>query len=95
MRNKEKGKRLPTFLCEASVMGIPSIYPKTAGITEFFPKNSNLAFNQFDYNDLSLKIDKVFDRNLLKNEGYRNKKFINNKLEEKHLIKKFKLIIHD
>ena len=30
----------PTILCEASSFGIPSIYPRSGGIEEFFPKSN-------------------------------------------------------
>ena len=29
----------PTLLCEASSLGIPSIFPRTGGISEFFPQS--------------------------------------------------------
>ena len=46
----------PTLLCEASLLGIPSIFPRTGGIEEFFPENYVLSFDQFDYNDLKEKL---------------------------------------
>ena len=39
----------PTLLCEASLMSIPSIFPRTGGIEEFFPTNYSLTYNQIDY----------------------------------------------
>ena len=35
----------PTLLCEASALGIASIFPKTGGIPEFSPKIMTLVFN--------------------------------------------------
>ena len=39
----------PNFLCEASMLGIPSIFPRSGGIEEFFPKNYKLSYEQFNY----------------------------------------------
>ena len=44
----------PTLLCEASGFGVPSIFPLTGGINEFFPSNYILGFEQFDYSDCLL-----------------------------------------
>ena len=39
----------PMLLCEASSLGVPSIFPNFGGISEFFPENNKLAFEQFNY----------------------------------------------
>jgi len=54
----------PRLLTEASYLGVPSIFPKFGGMGEFFPKNYDLVFNQYDYVDLTKKI------NLLDNAEY-------------------------
>ena len=54
------------MLCEASYLGIPSIYPRTGGIHEFFPEKYKLAFDQFDYEDLMNKLKIVEDKQRLK-----------------------------
>ena len=46
----------PTLLCEASSLGVPSIFPNTGGISEFFPRDYTLTFEQFNYKDLESKI---------------------------------------
>ena len=46
----------PTLLCEASSLGVPSIFPMTGGILEFFPKNYQLGFEHFNYFDLRIKL---------------------------------------
>ena len=43
----------PTLLCEASLLGVPSVFPLTGGIEEYFPKNYKLSFEQFNYEDLT------------------------------------------
>ena len=42
----------PTLLCEASSLGVPSIFPDSGGIKEFFPSNYKLTFEQFNYDEL-------------------------------------------
>jgi glycosyltransferase involved in cell wall biosynthesis len=39
----------PTLLCEASSLGVPSVFPKTGGISEFYPPNYSFSFEQFNY----------------------------------------------
>ena len=36
----------PTLLCEASSFGVPSIFPDTGGISEFFPSNYELMYDR-------------------------------------------------
>ena len=53
----------PRLLCEASINGVPSLYPDFGGMGEFFPKNYKFIFEQFNYDDLSEKL-KLFNDNL-------------------------------
>lgn len=79
----------PNLLCEASLMGIPSIFPKTGGISEFFPKNYQFSFRQYDYSDLK---DKFIKLNSMKNSfkiGEENKKFLKEYLKEDEIVKLF------
>lgn len=46
----------PRLLSEASINGIPSIFPKTGGLAEYFPKDYQLSFEQNDYIELIQKI---------------------------------------
>ena len=47
----------PRLISEASAYGIPSIYPSFGGLDEYFPKDYNLSFQQFNYFDLVEKIN--------------------------------------
>ena len=85
----------PTLFCEASSLGIPSIFPKSGGIIDFFPDDSPFSFERQNLDDLSLKLKLVEDKNLLMNEGIRNKTFIEKKLSDENLVKKFKMILND
>tara|TARA_B110000444_G_scaffold258843_1_gene300853 strand:- start:1080 stop:2231 length:1152 start_codon:yes stop_codon:yes gene_type:complete len=83
----------PTLLCEASSLGVPSIFPRSGGIEEFFPKNYSLSFEQFDYEDLERKIKSISNTSGLEEMGLENKKYIFNYLNEKKLIDSFNMII--
>jgi glycosyltransferase involved in cell wall biosynthesis len=85
----------PTLLCEASSLGIPSIFPKTGGVEEFFPDNCKLSFNQFDYEDLTIKLQHLQNKELLTQEGQKNKIYLNKYLNKNNLIEKFLEIINN
>lgn len=79
----------PTLLCEASSLEVPSIFPKTGGISEFFPENYQLSFKQFDYKDLTQKMMDLINHDDPISIGQENKIFINKYLDEHTLIKLF------
>ena len=79
----------PTLLCEASLLGVPSIFPLAGGISEFFPENYGLAFKQFDYKDLEEKLLLLKDSEMLKVYSEKNKQFILNYLDENKMKKTF------
>ena len=72
----------PNLLCEASAMGVPSIFPKSGGIEEFFPKDNILSFNQYNYDDLIDKLNLLQDKNLAKEIGLKNRAHIKNILKK-------------
>ena len=84
----------PMLLCEASSMAVPSIFPKTGGIEEFFPENYELSFIQFDYVDLSRKIKLLDNRELCKKVGQENYDFISKFYSKKSILRKFEKILH-
>ena len=84
----------PMLLCEASLIGIPSIYPQS-GIKEFFPENSLYSFEQFNYKDLQDKIELVKNNTISTKEAIRNKEFILKYLDKELLLKRFERIIND
>ncbi len=79
----------PTLLCEASALGVPSIFPDTGGIKEFFPNQYGLAFKQFDYEELINKLKLLNNTKEVALIGAENKRFINNYLNENRLKKIF------
>ena len=80
----------PTLLCEASLLEVPAIFPKTGGIGEFFPDNYPLSFEQFNYDDLIDKINLVSSEEKMNQIGKDNKKFINEYLSKIKIISLFK-----
>ena len=85
----------PTLLCEASSFAVPSIFPKTGGVEEFFPDKYLLSFRQFDYDDLINKLNLLNNSKFLKQQGIESKHYINDYLSENRLIKLFKRVLED
>ena len=85
----------PMLLCEASSLGVPSIFPNFGGISEFFPENNQLAFEQFNYGDLLKKINMFCDSDFINKAGVENKNYIEDKLNSKNLVEQFKNIINE
>ncbi len=79
----------PRLLCEASSLGVPSIFPKFGGMNEFFPSNYKLAFEQFNYDDLNEKLLLLENKNLLEKCSQENFQYINSCLSEEKLEKIF------
>lgn len=80
----------PTLLCEASFLGIPSIFPKSGGIEEFFPINYELSYQQNNNIDLVNKLNLLEDLEGVKKIGLKNQDFINNYLNSDKILNKFK-----
>lgn len=55
----------PRLLSEASILGVPSIYPSFGGMDEYFPVKYNLKFTQYDYQDLLVKLNELHNKDLL------------------------------
>ena len=83
----------PRVLCEASTMGVPSIFPDFGSMGDFFPKDYILKFQQFDYEDLNLKLNSIFEIDSLNSLSKEVSENINNLLDDKKLIFKFKQIM--
>ena len=84
----------PTILCEASMLGVPSIFPSTGGISEFYPENYPLQFKQHDYEDLILKLNLLSDKELLKIWSVENKKYIEQLLSPNTIYNQLEKIIN-
>lgn len=83
----------PRLLCEASLYGVPTIFPKFGGMMEFFPRGYELAFEQYNYTNLKVKLEMISDSELLKKLSKKVYKFIRIKLNEDELISKFNKLL--
>ena len=83
----------PNFLCEASMLGTPSIFPRTGGIEEFFPNDYRLSFEQFNYEELKEKLILVNDKNYALKIGNENKNYLQNLINKKVLVEKFETMV--
>jgi len=80
----------PTLLCEASHLGVPSIFPKSGGIEEFFPINYELSYQQKNNNDLVNKLNSLEDLENVIKIGLVNQNFISDYLGYDRILNKFK-----
>jgi len=71
-----------------------SIFPRFGGIEEFYPSDSKLSFEQFNYKDLEEKIINVNDTNAAKKQGEYNKRFIMDYLSKEKIINHFEKILN-
>lgn len=84
----------PTLLCEASLMGVPSIFPNNGGIKEFFPEDYRLIYQNKTEQNLIYKLNQLdLDLNI-KEIGKENKKFISNLISKEAYFKSFNKVIN-
>ncbi len=83
----------PTLLCEASLLQVPSIFPDTGGVKEFFPKNTKYMFEQFNYRDLEIKLQSLSNLNQVDKEGKKNYDYLKEKLSISKIKSNFDEII--
>ena len=83
----------PNLLCEASSLGVPSIFPKSGGIEEFFPKDYILSFDQYNYDDLIDKLNFLQDKSLAKEIGLKNKAHIEEILKKDSIHYQFEKMV--
>ena len=82
----------PRLLTEASTLSVPSIYPSYGGMDEYFPKDYQYSYTQFNEEELINKIKLLDDSELLKKESKRISGHINFLLDQKYMSFK-KLLI--
>lgn len=79
----------PRLLCEASALGIPSIYPSFGGMDEYYPKDYQLKFIQYDYRNFEDKLKLIFNKEFLMNERKKIYGFFKNNFNNDKLILKY------
>lgn len=83
----------PRLLCEASALAIPSIYPSFGGMDEFFPNDYFLKFEQFNYDDLKIQLEKLNNIKFLESESVKVYNYFANLLDQSLLLKLFHEIV--
>ena len=84
----------PRLLTEASTLSVPSIYPSYGGMDEYFPKDYQYSYTQFNEEELINKIKLLDDSELLKKESKRISGHINFLLDQKYMSDTFKKIVN-
>jgi len=85
----------PRLLTEASSMKIPSIYPSFGSMDEFFPKDYELSFEQFNYLSLTEKLNLIEDKTLLNKLSSEVYDYVEAFISDKHLQKKLKILLNN
>ena len=83
----------PTVLCEASMLTVPSVFPKAGSISSFFPSDYPYTFEQGNKNDFKNKLIEFNNNENLLDVALDNKDFILGLLKEETLYTKFKKIV--
>ena len=83
----------PRILNEASILGVPSIFPDFGGMSEYFPKNYYLSFEQYNYQDLIMKLQKLTEKDELLNISNEILAYSNKILDYDVLIEEFEEIL--
>lgn len=55
----------PTLINEACLLRKPIIFPKSGGISEYLSKNNPFLFKQYDYSDLTRKLNLLLNEELI------------------------------
>ena len=72
---------------------IPCIFPNSGGIAEFLPTTYPLTFKQYDYDDLLVKINFLYDKNVTDDYLSDGKQYIQKKLDKSYIVNKYTEII--
>ena len=85
----------PTLLCEASLIGVASIFPESGGIKEFFPNDYELSFDFKIDSELTTKLNTLMDEHFIDDIAIKNQNFINDYLDYDRLLDIFKDVFYD
>jgi len=84
----------PTFLCEASLMGVPSIFPDNGGIKEFFPKDYKLTYKNNNKQKLIDNLNKLDLQKNIEEIGIENRIFISKLISKEAYFESFNKVIN-
>ena len=62
---------------------MPSIFPDYGGMSEYFPDQYQLSFEQFNYENLLSKIKPLLNKEILMEESKKIQNFINDSFYQK------------
>ncbi len=85
----------PTLLCEASTLGVPSVFPRNGGIGEFFEADYKLSFESGNKDDLKSKLTLLNSSEILNTISSTNYQYLNNLLNEHDYISNFERILNE
>ena len=68
---------------------MPSIFPEFGGISEYYPSNYPLSFEQYNYDDLKKKLLDLNNEKLLMSASKDVLSFTKKLLSSKNLLEKF------
>ena len=83
------------MLCEASLIGVASIFPESGGIKEFFPNDYELSFDFKIDSELTTKLNTLMDEHFIDDIAIKNQNFINDYLDYDRLLDIFKDVFYD
>lgn len=84
----------PTLLCEASIMGVPSIFPDNGGIKEFFPKDYKLIYKNDNKQNLIDNLNKLDLQKNVGEIGFENKIFISKLIGKEAYFESFNKVLN-
>ena len=82
----------PTLLSEASLLGVLSVFPDFGGMPEYFPKNYQFKFEQYNYKDLTKKLILLEDQQFRNDTAENVKEYYINKYSEDRYYETFESI---
>ena len=83
----------PTLLSEASKLGVNSIYPKSGGISEFFPEDNPFSFKPKSEIELLKKLKLLKHEDVVERQSEKNSEHIEPMLSVENYLSKFKELI--
>ncbi len=85
----------PNILTEASLLGVPSVFPEFGGMPEFFNDEYSLMFEQYNYDELTKKINQVSSLRYSNDIGNMNMNYIKTIINEEKNLEKFNLFLNE
>ena len=85
----------PRLLSEASALGVPSIYPDTGGVSDYFPENYPLSFIQFNYSNATEKINLIQNIDFLLRVSKEVKSFTLKNFSSEVILEKYNGLIDE